>query len=290
MEKFYTIRKYCKIFEDEGKHYFFNAPKYMEILLKEKYSAREITEITERNISNHDLLKSERTIARMRQFSEGTDWSVKIDTIKLVGAALFQDEYAFLEPIDLERLAEVIVGAENKDVDNLKAIYSMMQKILMEYELSYAYNYIPGTTEMKGFEYYDKEITKIHGEILSRLVGNEEYQKRLCKLLDELEEFVKSYSVPGVHPRWSQISPEIKYYDAVYDFLDVIEKKEDAIKWFSFVPTQKEIEERQKYFEKINKENVTKNLQYSEQRIFQNQLLETFNQVFVYDFPEIKNK
>ena len=43
MDKFYTIRKYSKIFTEGRKQYFFDVPKYMKILLDKGYSAEAIT-------------------------------------------------------------------------------------------------------------------------------------------------------------------------------------------------------------------------------------------------------
>lgn len=293
MDKFYTIRKYSKIFTEGNKQYFFDVPKYMKILLEKGYSAEAITAKIELIIEDEQKLKSPRTIARVREFSEGSVNSVKIDTIKLVGAALAGDEYAFLEEIDLSYLAKVMGEAESKEPDDLKAVYGMMQKILSEYELSCAYNYKPGTQIDIGFEYYDEKIEGIRGEIFLRFMRKADYRIRLCKILRELEEFVKSYSVPGVNPRWAEISPEIKYFDCVFRFMEnipgIFEKIEDSGLHFSFIPTQKEVDDRNSYFEKIRKENREKNLKYSEERIFQNQLVETFEQVFIHDFPELKN-
>ena len=168
MDKFYTIRKYSRIFTEKNKQYFFDVPKYMKVLLEKGYSAEAITAKIELIIEDEKRLRSSRTIGRVREFSEGIYPSVGFDTIKLVGAALAGDEYAFLEEIDLSHLAKVMGEAETKDVDDLKAVYGMMQKILLEYELSYAYNYRPETQMDDGFEYYDGEIEKIRREIFLR--------------------------------------------------------------------------------------------------------------------------
>jgi len=284
MDKFYIIRKYSKIFSEGNKQYFFDVPKYMKILLEKGYSAEMITTKIELIIEDEQKLKSPRTIARVREFSEGSDNSVKIDTIKLVGAALAGDEYAFLEEINLSHLAKVMQEVDVKEIDDLKVIYGMMQKIILEYELSCAYNYRPGTKIEDGFEYYDIELEKIRGEIFIRFIHNADYRRRLCKILGELEEFVKSYSIPGTNQRWSEISPELKYFDCVFYFIEnapeIFYKIDNTALHFSFIPTQKEINDRNNYFAKIEKENFEKNLKYSAERIYQNQLVETLEQVF----------
>lgn len=293
MDKFYTIRKYSKIFTEGRKQYFFDVPKYMKILLDKGYSAEAITAKIELIIEDEQKLKSSRTIARVREFSEGSYHSVNIETIKLVGVALAGDEYAFLEEVNLTYLAKVMEEAETKETDELKVIYRMMQKIILEYEISCAYNYRPGTQMEDGFEYYDLELENIRSEIYVRFMSNEDYRNRLCKILGELEEFVKSYSIPGTNSRWLEISPELKYFDCVYQFIeetpDIFDKIENSVIHFSFIPTQKEIKERNEYFAKIIKESYQKNLKYSEERIFQNQLVESLEQIFIHDFPEIRN-
>ena len=293
MDKFYTIRKYSKIFVEGKKQYFFDVPKYMTMLLEKGYSAEAITAKIELIIEDEEKLKSTRTIARVREFSEGSDRSVTINTLKLIGAALAGDEYAFLEEVNPTYLAKAMEKEESKELDEPEVVYGMMQKIISQYEVSCAYNYKPGTRIEDGFEYYDAKLEEIRREIFTRFMRNSEYRRRLCKVLRELEEFVKSYSIPGVNPRWAEISPEIRYFDCVFHFMEnepeVFEKIKDSGLFFSFIPTTKEVKERQKYLNKIRKENYEKNLQYSEERIYQNQLAETLEQVFMHDFPELKN-
>jgi hypothetical protein len=54
----------------------------------------------------------------------------------------------------------------------------------------------------------------------------------------------------------------------------------------SLYPDEKLIAERKEYFEEIHRKNEENNLRYSEERIFQNEMLNTLKLVFENDFEE----
>ena len=54
-------------------------------------------------------------------------------------------------------------------------------------------------------------------------------------------------------------------------------------------PDEKLIKERNTYFEEGNRKNEENNLKYSEDRIFQNEMLNTLKLVFENDFRELLN-
>lgn len=115
MEK-YTIRKYTKIFTDRNKQYWFDVPMYMKMISDNNLSAEEITAKIELVVEDSGRLKSSRTIGRVREYSEGADISIKTDTIKMLGAALVGDEYAFLEEVDARYLARVMQKMSDIDI------------------------------------------------------------------------------------------------------------------------------------------------------------------------------
>jgi hypothetical protein len=54
----------------------------------------------------------------------------------------------------------------------------------------------------------------------------------------------------------------------------------------SLYPDEKLIAERKKYFEEIHRKNEENNLRYSQERIFQNEMINTLKLVFENDFAE----
>lgn len=292
--EWFQLRKYRMIFMDKNKQYWFDVPAYMKVLAEKGYSAEAIKTKMELIVEDTEKLKSERTIARVREYAEGTWDAVKIETIKLIGLALMGDEYAFLEEVNPKNLARILEeGIQEKE--DLRKIYRMMRNILSQYEASCAYNLVPSDTKQDAFQYYDAMIEKIREEIVISFMEGSDHRKKLLEILKELECFVKSYSVPGVEQRWREIAPEIGYFDCVYDIMEespeafLMILKGEGLR-FSFIPTPEEIQARKKYFDRIQKQNYIKNLKYSEERIFQNELLLTFEKVFVHDFPELKER
>lgn len=292
--EWFQIRKYRMIFMDKNKQYWFDVPAYMKVLAERGYSAEAIKTKMELIVADTEKLKSERTIARVREYAEGTWDAVKIETIKLIGLALMGNEYAFLEEVNPNNLARILEEGV-KDKEDIRNIYKMMRNILAQYEESCAYNLVPNDCTRNAFHYYDVMIEKIREEIAISFMEGNEQRNRLLRLLKELECFVKSYSIPGVEQRWREISPQIGYFDCVYDIMEespeafLMIVKGEGLR-FSFIPTQEDIQARKKYFEEIRKENHYKNLKYSEERIFQNELLRTFEKVFAYDFPELTER
>ena len=114
----YVSQKYSRIFEDGPRKFFFDIPKYIQMLEETDYSAEEITRLLELNVEDHRALKSGRTISRVREYCEGyldkngKAPSVVTDTIKLLGLAFNKDEYAFLEKFDPKLFIE---GNENDE-------------------------------------------------------------------------------------------------------------------------------------------------------------------------------
>lgn len=296
----YTLRKYNKIFNEGSKLYWFNVPLYMKVLFEKGYSAEAISAKVDLLEENEKKVRCARTIGRVREYAEGTYGTIKIGTIKLIGSALANgNEYAFLEEVNPINIAKVMENSVIRDEDDIKIIYRMIYKILSEYDCSCAYNFVPGTEE-DAFCYYDKKIDEIKGEVFVRFIHSEDIKKRLLRIINEVESFIKSYSVPGVDARWREINPRIGYFDVVYEFIEIapelyeeivsgkFTRENGQVVGFSFIPSKEDFIQRNAYFDRLKDMNSSKNLKYSEERIFRNELLLTFEKVFENDFPELK--
>lgn len=213
-----------------------------------------------------------------------------IETVKKYGDFFFKNEHAFLTriPTPEEVSAEL---SEELHSDSVKAVFGMLYDILALYESSGCYNCIPGTDDTDGaWEYFEGLIGEVRKKLTSDFLGKRgstEYQK-LERIIDETEVFVKSYSVPGVVKRWRAINPQINFFDCVFDLIDELGMETaralNRAGRFAFFPSDFVIKARDMYFAEKAVRNVEGNLQYTETRLFQNELLQTLAMVFENDF------
>lgn len=116
---------------------------------------------------------------------------------------------------------------------------------------------------------------------------NKDCQK-LERIINETEAFIKSYSVPGVVKRWRKINPRINYFDCVFEIIRGC-GMETARQLYGeglldYLPCDYIIKAQKVYFAQREYTNLRNNLQYSEERLFQNELLRTLAMVFDNDF------
>lgn len=213
-----------------------------------------------------------------------------IKAVKKYGKYLLGDEYAFLKRIPTpDELYEK--SSEELHSDPVKAVFGMLYDILALYESSDCYNYIPNTDNMDGaWDFFEGRIGNVRKKLTADFLGKRdsaEYQK-LEQIIDETEVFIKSYSRPGVVERWRKINPQINYFDCVFDLIDElgmeIAQLLNCEGRFAFFPSVYVIRARDMYFAEKAVQNVDGNLQYTETRFFQNELLQTLAMVFENDF------
>lgn len=183
---------------------------------------------------------------------------------------------------------------ESNELHNksVKTIFGMLHDILALYESSGCYNYIPGTenTDDDPAEYFEGLIENIRKKLTADFTGERDNMvcQKLDRIIGETEVFVKSYSVPGVVTRWQTINPKINYFDSVFDIIDEvgIEEARDLFRngMLAFFPSDDFIKSRKVYFAHKEPANTKDNLQYSDDRIFQDELLRTLVMVFKNDF------
>ena len=191
----------------------------------------------------------------------------------------------------MENIKDLSKAAEELYSGEVKTIFGMLNDILELYEASDCFNRIPGTDDGEdAWEYFEKRVgdvrKKLTGDCRGR-IADEEYRK-LEQIIDETEIFVKSYSVPGVVKHWKEINPRINYFDCVFEIIEEQGMEEarrlNNMGMLDFFPDDDDIKARKDYFEQIKSANDRDGLRYSEERIFQNELLRTLAMVFENDF------
>lgn len=285
-----------RVYDENGEKYLYYRSRLIEAFLREKekrgitrdelrWLIYEETGISAETVQNHLRSKEDR----------GADNPKTIETVKKYGKLLLGNEYALLTPVPDQ--GEVSAKrAEELHSEAVKAVFGMLYDILALYEASDRYNYIPDTDNADGaWEYFEGLIGNVRKRLTSDLLGKRgsaEYQK-LERIIDETEVFVKSCSVPGVVKRWQAINPQINFFDCVFDLIDELGmetvRELNREGRLAFFPSAYFIRARDMYFAKKVMRNVEGNLQYTETRLFQNELLQTLAMVFENDFGGEEN-
>ncbi|CAM3597056.1 hypothetical protein ERUR111494_01945 [Erysipelothrix urinaevulpis] len=216
------------------------------------------------------------------------------------GLILKNDETFYMT--DIEDVLQILTYQKVSDIrnylepmDSLEGILTGFRDILLKLESSQHFNYIPNTT-LDGFAFFGEWICELNRAIFKLTLGNLELKTKLMTILEEIEFFIRQYEVPGVVERWLEINPSLAYYDVVYQIMDEHPQLYEKIRTkhhslsFSFYPSKKDLINRNQYFESINKNNTKKNLQYSQQRLFQNELEKTLNLIIDHDLIDYLHK
>lgn len=183
--------------------------------------------------------------------------------------------------------------------ERVRTVYGMLNHILWQIESSDHYNYIPNT-RTSGWDYFEAELSQVEETIQRLFLGEDSVQDRLLRILAEVRRFVKSFEVPGAEERWLEIDPNLRHFDVVYDviqrepkaYLDIERRAERAapgevVPHFAFTPTARDLRARQVYFKAIHDENDRLNNRFSEDRVFQNEMVRALALVMRHDFPEL---
>lgn len=179
--------------------------------------------------------------------------------------------------------------------NDINYIYGLMNKLLCELEESEFYSYKPGTDE-DGVEFYNMRLQNIRNEIDSRFCSKKDIRDKLYRLVEEEEELIKSYTQPGAPDRWMKANPRLRFYDCVFDFIEECPELYEQIRRgevvtgigeamsFNFYPTEEECEARRRYFAELAEKSAKQNSGYSFERLYQNELVDTFRIIFEAEF------
>lgn len=217
----------------------------------------------------------------------------KITDIKNYGAVLANNEYEFLFKLTDNTFKD---KAENQD-RAAKIIFNMLYDLLALYEVSDGFNRIPGTDNSDGaWSYFENEIDRVRKELETLFLGERESANRekLETIINETEDYIKSYSIPGVVKRWREINSLINFFDCAFEIIDECGMETARLLHskglLDYLPSDFLIIERKKYFAERENANVKENLRYSETRFFQKELLRTLAMVFDKDFNKKEDK
>lgn len=216
----------------------------------------------------------------------------RIKEMKEYGRILKGDEYAFLIPCDPKKLsAKKQSNSRRGDVDT---IFDMLYCILSCYGASDCFNYIPCTDNSNGaWNYFERDINKVRKTLNMKFLGRRDstdFQK-LERIINETEIFIKSYSIPGVVERWKDINPQINLFDCAFEIIEECGMEKASLLYrngvLKYLPCKRIIKAKKEYFAEKALANDRYNLKYSEERIFQDELLRTLIKVFESDFKDI---
>ena len=82
---------------------------------------------------------------------------------------------------------------------SIKTVYGMLWDVLALYEKTECYNKVPeGEKEVDIWDYLTDKLLEIRKTIDMLFLGDKELQAKLIQIVDETEQFVRSYERPGV--------------------------------------------------------------------------------------------
>lgn len=179
----------------------------------------------------------------------------------------------------------------NEIKTSIRTIYGMLWDVLALYEKTDCYNELPqGEAGVDIWDYMGNKLLDVRKKIDMLFLGENLMKEKLTRIVDETEQFVRSCERPGVVKRWKKMNPDIIFFDCAFELL---ENNPDMYKEISLgltdlhlacYPDDALVEKRNKYFAEAKKKIENGNFQYSEDRVFQNELLRTLTLVFENDF------
>ncbi len=177
---------------------------------------------------------------------------------------------------------------------SIKTVYGMLWDVLALYEKTECFNKMPEGEKQQVdiWDYLTDKLLEIRKTIDMLFLGDKDMQAKLIRITDETEEFVRAYEKPGVVTRWKRINPRILFFECAFDLMETCPDMYRQISWgltdlkLDCYPDESLIKARKRYFEDEKKKIEDRNLRYSEDRIFQNELLRTLKRVFEFDFKD----
>lgn len=187
---------------------------------------------------------------------------------------------------------EIAMGKEISS--SIKTVYGMFWDVLALYEKTECFNKMPEGEKQQVdiWDYLTDKLLEIRKTIDMLFLGDKDMQAKLIRITDETEEFVRVYEKPGVVTRWKRINPRILFFECAFDLMETCPDMYRQISWgltdlkLACYPDESLIKARKRYFEDEKKKIEDRNLRYSEDRIFQNELLRTLKRVFEFDFKD----
>lgn len=176
---------------------------------------------------------------------------------------------------------------------SIKTVYGMLWDVLALYEKTDCYTELPrGENGGDIWDYLGDKLLDIRKTNDLLFLGEDDIRGKITRIVDETEQFIRSYERPGVVTRWKRLNPRILFFDCAFDLMEECPDMYQQISWgltdlkLACYPDESLIEARKRYFEEEKKKIEDGNLRYSEERVFQNELLRTLKRVFEHDFRD----
>ena len=176
----------------------------------------------------------------------------------------------------------------------VQIIYQELRGLLGQYVETEGYNHAPTEApESDGFAYAARKMEEIWRTAATWLAWAPAHTRKIVRILLETESFLQSYSRPGVVHRWKKIAPALNYFDCAFDLMENSPEQYERIRMgmsnlhLSCYPDQKWMEKRKAYFEEARKQLEDEGQAYSEEMVFQDELLRALTLVFQMDFGDV---
>ena len=140
----------------------------------------------------------------------------------------------------------------------------MLWDILALYEKTEMYNKLPKNekeTESGIWNFMEDKLLDVRKETATAFLGNGELCNKMEHVIDETEQFVRSYEMPGVVKRWKSINPKIINFDCAFDLMEECPESYKEISRgltdlrLACYPDEELIENRKNYFAEIKQKN-----------------------------------
>lgn len=181
----------------------------------------------------------------------------------------------------------------------IKKVYQKLWELLSLLEETEFFNKVPKGEKMAensngddAVKYVERKIAEIRKSVGPLFPEEREIVRKLDQIIDETEHFTKQYEMPGVVTRWKQINPQLLYFDCAFDIMEECPeiytdmRKGLADIHLSCYPDSELVTRRNAYFARVKEQYKRKNIECSEDRIFQDELLNTLTLLFEDAFKE----
>lgn len=143
-----------------------------------------------------------------------------------------------------------------------------------------------------GWNFAYRKINEIRRHVSVLFLGEEKIIKYLNQIVEETKYFIRSCEVPGVVTRWKRMNPRLVYFDCAFEVMETcpeayIEMRRGLTDiHLSCYPDSELIEKRNAYFANAKAKSECNGIKYSEEQVFQEEILHTLTLLLEDAFQE----
>lgn len=174
---------------------------------------------------------------------------------------------------------------------NMKSKHKLYEKILnglLEivylYKRSTYYSYIPDCKE-DGWEYFTHMFNTIDRQLNGNLTLSQAEYAKIKTIICEIKSFTRSFSgADGLTERYFDANPNLRYFRVAFGIQetnDGLFYSVAAMNMIAYIPKIKDFNEKNMYFEQMNKNNVINNFRENEDDYLMTELALALRQVFL---------